>query len=450
MKNLSLCMIVRDEEAMLGRCLESVRGVVDEVVVVDTGSRDRSIELARSHGARVVEFPWCDDFAAARNAGLEVAQGKAILWLDADEALAPGAGETILRPLASQPLLLGNLPLLDASRLDATAAEVVSGEALLRPAVYLPRVFLNSPHVRFRRRVHETIGPCLARARELVGGHILPVEAPIVHWGNVPELRRTRGKDDRNRKLIERVLADDPEDGDMAGYYAGVLFTEGDLDGVLALGERTLPGFFARLRRSKDLRLEPSPVPLATHVTAVHVLRGDADAALRVTAGATPVCCEPHPNLIFLEGVALEMRGEYALAEERFRACLALADQRFVVPLNPGVTGDAARLRLSNVLLAQGRPAEALEFAGVIELPELACAAALSCAEAELDLGRPKDALEALVPLLDRGLAAPDLFILASDAASALGVPDPAFTRAARELADRPWFDGRRKQRLGP
>ena len=73
---VSLCMIVRDEEENLRRCLKNVRGVFDEIVVVDTGSRDRTREVAGEFGGRVVEFPWCDDFAAARNAGLERASGR--------------------------------------------------------------------------------------------------------------------------------------------------------------------------------------------------------------------------------------------------------------------------------------------------------------------------------------------------------------------------------------
>lgn len=80
-------MIVRDEEATLGRCLESVAGVFDEIVIADTGSRDATREVAATHGARVVEFPWVDDFAAARNFAFEQATGDYLMWLDADDVL---------------------------------------------------------------------------------------------------------------------------------------------------------------------------------------------------------------------------------------------------------------------------------------------------------------------------------------------------------------------------
>ena len=75
MSRITLCLIARDEERFLPACLASVRGAVDEIVVVDTGSADRTREIAAEAGALVVDFPWCDDFAAARNAGLARASG---------------------------------------------------------------------------------------------------------------------------------------------------------------------------------------------------------------------------------------------------------------------------------------------------------------------------------------------------------------------------------------
>ena len=83
----SLCMIVRDEEQDLAECLESVADLIDEIVVVDTGSTDRTCEVARRFGSRVFDFPWVDSFAAARNESLRHATGDWIFWLDADERL---------------------------------------------------------------------------------------------------------------------------------------------------------------------------------------------------------------------------------------------------------------------------------------------------------------------------------------------------------------------------
>lgn len=87
MFTISLCMIVRDEEETLGRCLETVSDLVDEIIIVDTGSADRTKEIAQSYGAKLFDFEWIDDFAAARNYAFAQATKTYILWLDADDVL---------------------------------------------------------------------------------------------------------------------------------------------------------------------------------------------------------------------------------------------------------------------------------------------------------------------------------------------------------------------------
>ncbi|GGG87267.1 tetratricopeptide repeat-containing glycosyltransferase family 2 protein [Paenibacillus radicis (ex Gao et al. 2016)] len=89
MPSISLCMIVRNEEKSLGRCLSSVAQAVDEIIIIDTGSTDRTIEIARSYTNRIESFEWIDDFAAARNYAFSHATMDYILWLDADDILTP-------------------------------------------------------------------------------------------------------------------------------------------------------------------------------------------------------------------------------------------------------------------------------------------------------------------------------------------------------------------------
>ena len=89
MPALSLCMIVKNEEEVIGRCLGSVRSLVDDLVIVDTGSTDQTVEICKTYGARVFHFTWCDDFSAARNHAFCQAAGDYILWLDADDVIEP-------------------------------------------------------------------------------------------------------------------------------------------------------------------------------------------------------------------------------------------------------------------------------------------------------------------------------------------------------------------------
>ena len=89
MITISLCMIVKNEEAVLARCLDSVKEVVDEIVIVDTGSTDKTKEIAAQYTGLVYDFAWDDNFSAARNASFARATKDYILWLDADDVLLP-------------------------------------------------------------------------------------------------------------------------------------------------------------------------------------------------------------------------------------------------------------------------------------------------------------------------------------------------------------------------
>ena len=82
---ISLCMIVKNEERSLARCIKSVKSLVDEIIIVDTGSNDNTINIAKDLGAEIYNFEWCDDFSAARNESIKYANHQWILLLDADE-----------------------------------------------------------------------------------------------------------------------------------------------------------------------------------------------------------------------------------------------------------------------------------------------------------------------------------------------------------------------------
>lgn len=93
MSTISLCLIAKNEEEVIGRCIESVIDIIDEIIVVDTGSTDKTIEVAEKYGAKIYNFTWIDDFAAARNYSFSKASKEYIFWLDADDILFPGDKE---------------------------------------------------------------------------------------------------------------------------------------------------------------------------------------------------------------------------------------------------------------------------------------------------------------------------------------------------------------------
>ncbi|MBP1761316.1 MAG: glycosyl transferase, group 2 family, partial [Firmicutes bacterium] len=93
--SFSLTMIVKNEEQNIGRCLDSVKNLVGEIIIVDTGSTDRTVEICRSYNAQIFSCPWQDNFAQARNFGLDKVSQDWVLWLDADEEIAPGNRECL-------------------------------------------------------------------------------------------------------------------------------------------------------------------------------------------------------------------------------------------------------------------------------------------------------------------------------------------------------------------
>jgi glycosyltransferase involved in cell wall biosynthesis len=96
-------MIVRDSSRTVSDCLASIAPWVDELVVVDTGSTDNTPDIAQSHGARLFEFPWCDDFAAARNESLRHASGEWVFWMDSDDTIDEANGQKLRKLISADP-----------------------------------------------------------------------------------------------------------------------------------------------------------------------------------------------------------------------------------------------------------------------------------------------------------------------------------------------------------
>lgn len=194
---LSVCMIVRDEEANLRPAIESVRAVASELVVVDTGSRDGTIALACSLGARVLGFPWADDFAAARNAALAAARGDWVLSLDADQRLDPASAPALERALACP--AAAQLVHIDMLGADPLAAPVGSYPAL--------RLFRRDERVRYRGRVHEDVAASLIE----LGSGDWPDSGVRLRDLGYADAETRRAKRARNLRLLQLSLREDPD-----------------------------------------------------------------------------------------------------------------------------------------------------------------------------------------------------------------------------------------------
>ncbi|MBD2002569.1 MULTISPECIES: glycosyltransferase [Cyanophyceae] len=198
---LSFCIIVKNEEASLPRCLSSVKDLVNEIVVLDTGSTDKTVEIAKSFGAKVYYFEWCNDFAAARNEALKYVQGDWVLVLDADEVLTPEIVPQIKQTIESDRYLVINL----------IRQEVGASQS---PYSLVSRLFRNHPDLRFSRPYHAMVDDSVSELlqREPNWQIVALPDVAILHYGYQPEAIASLNKYARAQAAMEGFLATHPND----------------------------------------------------------------------------------------------------------------------------------------------------------------------------------------------------------------------------------------------
>jgi tetratricopeptide (TPR) repeat protein len=334
---VSLTMIVRDEQANLPRCLESAEGIFDEVILVDTGSADRTGEVARAHGARVSDFAWIEDFAAARNAALGHATGDYAFWLDADEVIDP-AGREDLRSL------------LDALQPGAASTYTARffGPAIPEPGIYQDRLFPCRPDVRWSCRIHEVVWPSIRRA----GLSPRASAASVYHAGYADPAVHAR-KRARNERILAAWLAESPDDP-FALWHAGRLAAaRGHWAEALVWYRRSLAGWPA------DLMAE---APRAYIAQAEWEL-GHHRAAIRTCADSLALAPH-HPPAWFAKGRMHLVVGDLDEAERCWRRVLTLAggDPGLVPYCDPRFEAGRARRELAALAAARGDLEEAARW----------------------------------------------------------------------------------------
>lgn len=200
MTRLSACMIVKNEATLLPRCLESIRSCTDEIIVVDTGSDDDTVEIARRYGAQVHHFAWVDDFSAARNESLRHASGDWILYIDADETV-DAANAARIREVISRGDIMG-----------VTVRQCIpqqSGNIVTAYYSEYCRLFRRHPAIRFEGTIHEQILPAIER----LGGKILRTDIVIHHSAYAATEEKKRRRAERNLRYLlaeQRRSPDDP------------------------------------------------------------------------------------------------------------------------------------------------------------------------------------------------------------------------------------------------
>lgn len=344
-KTVSLCMIVKDEEEMLPRCLAAAAPAVDEIVVVDTGSSDRTIEIAESFGARVIERPWTGSFSEARNVALDAGTSDWLLVLDADEVLV-GEDVTQLRALLGQTWREA----FYISEINHTG-ELDDGTATTHNTL---RLFQARPEHRYEGRLHEQILDALPLR---IPERFATVPVRIEHFGYLGAVRDAKEKSRRNLELLQRQH----EEGDDSAFMHFNLGSEygatGESDKALAEFERAAELLAAEPEQPKAGYL---PAFTSRHVRALRICGrhedaiAQADAALERFPGFTDV--------VYEQAAAARALGRVDESIAYYERCIEMGDAPSRYTSTVGMGSYLPTIELAELLLLRGDGERAVEL----------------------------------------------------------------------------------------
>ncbi|HZP81562.1 MAG TPA: tetratricopeptide repeat protein, partial [Chthonomonadaceae bacterium] len=346
---LSLCMIVKNEERFLRNCLESARDVVDEIVLVDTGSTDATLDIAREYGAKIISHAWNDDFSEARNVSLQHATGDWALWLDADEEIAPGCQQAFREAIEQAPPHIGGYMVEFHNWLQSTTRQEGSEMAIHHAC----RLFRRLPGVRFEGRIHEQN----LRSLQQMGYTYQRKEGLILdHFGYAGEVMSLRNKHERFIRMLTREVEECPDES-LRHFHlfnlGNAYFTQGDMENA---------AHYLKLAAEKPDVTEEFTVTLFTELaTALHRLNRSPE-GLRVCQQADGLGLQGEPGIEFARGYCLLHLERYEEAEMAFRAALVEGEQpkgRFGKTGDAGITGFKSLYGLALALVGQDRHGEA-------------------------------------------------------------------------------------------
>jgi hypothetical protein len=332
---LSVCMIVKDESRLLAAALESVQGLADELIVVDTGSTDDTVSIARRYGATVSHAPWTGSFAEARNVAIERATGDWILMLDADQRVEATSWDELRR------LLHVELPTAFLLR-QWNYTESHGDDAYVEHLIV--RLFPNRPEVRYEGAVHEQI----VCSDATLGFQVGRSGVVLHHDGFRPQYRNTISKAERDRIALEQAVADAPDDG-FAFYNLGMTYRSLGLQHEAA----------GALRRSIELGVSGAitsvPPGYVLHsrieLGRTHGALGEANEAVRLLEAA--VRSDPDsPDAWAGLGAAYVLAGRWTDALEAYRSVRSCPETPAAAPTDrtliawQGAVGEAQILRM--------------------------------------------------------------------------------------------------------
>ena len=319
--SLTVCLIVKNEEQFLAQCLKSVHGLAQQVVVVDTGSTDRTVDIAKSFGAEIHSFAWCDDFAAARNAALEHATGDWVLMLDADEELPAAEHARLQADMKRADVIAFRLPLINKG-------EEGQGKHCV------PRLFRNAPGAYYYTRIHEQVFPSLVQLGKAWGMKTAIGTEELLHHGYTKEIIRDRDKIGRNLKLLRQAVVEFPNDANLQMNLGLELVHSDDL-----------PAGLVHYREAFRLMSAQAPSEVTPELREVlltqftcHLYKVRAHDEI-VQALNSPLAKQGGltASLHFALGLAFFELKKFREAAEEMRQCLAQRKQPSLAPINTDI-----------------------------------------------------------------------------------------------------------------
>lgn len=214
---ISLCIICKDEEERIARCINSVKDVIDEIVVVDTGSTDQTIEIAQSLGARIFEIKWENNFSKARNHALKKCMGDWIIFLDADEYLSRESKEYLRNQIKEA----------ERKKKDFILCEMFNeGTTNVESSFKVIRIFKHSPLIEYIGRVHEH----LQKKKGELQGIDCSSQIKVYHDGYQKEVVTNRNKTERNLAILFEELKENPTSSDLHYYFMQTYRVQGEIN----------------------------------------------------------------------------------------------------------------------------------------------------------------------------------------------------------------------------
>jgi len=411
---LSICLIVKNEEQFLAKCLKSVRGLSAQVIVVDTGSTDRTVEIAREFGAEIYSFAWCDDFGAARNAALEHATGDWVLMLDADEELPEGQHAKLLADMKIATTIAFRLPLVNAGQENEGRS-------------FVPRLFRNAPEVFFNGRIHEQVFASLLVPAKKWGLKTGFGTAELLHHGYTKELIRDRNKIARNLKLLHAAIEENPGDVNLVMNLGLELVRSDDLAGGIEKYREAYDLMSAQ--PASELVPELREVLLTQFTSQLYKIRGHLEVIEVLTS---PLAQQGGltASLHFALGLAHFELKQFGEAADQMRQCLAKRKQPNLTPINTDINTAAPHHCLALCLTKLEDPTSAekaflaaLGEAGRVETAKLDYAKFLH------NQGRSVDALHQLHTLVSGNV----LDVAAWQLGGEIALSQPEYLEFARD-----------------